>query len=69
MPNVDWSEIIFQLQRKGLHPKTIGKSINVSRVAVIKYRDHRTEPTYSNGAALIELWRKHHDVPCVPEQQ
>lgn len=52
---VDWFRVIVQLQRAGLSQRQIAKEIEVSPRTIRNYQQAICEPSYSKGAALLEI--------------
>lgn len=56
MRNINWSELVFQLEQKGISPEMIANRLNVSRQSIYNYRDKGRKPMYEHGIELVELW-------------
>ena len=53
---VNWSEMVWDLIRLGLHPVQIAKKVRVSRSTVIRWRDDNREPLWATGNRFIRYW-------------
>lgn len=53
---VDWFRVIADLERFGYHTRKIATTIQVSRTAVIGWRNRGARPRHEDAEALIELW-------------
>lgn len=53
---VDWFSVITKLQREGLGHGQLAKEVGVSRRTIGNWAQQISEPTYSRGAALLEIF-------------
>lgn len=59
IPSVDWGQIVWDLNRKGVSVPLISHKLKVTRQAVIRWRDSG-EPDYEHGNSLLVLWLEYH---------
>lgn len=55
--SIDWSEVVFSLNRAGANTKLIADNLSVTRQTVGQWRSGVCSPSYENGAALLGLWQ------------
>lgn len=55
---VNWSSIVWDLIRSGLHVNNIARHLCVSRSAVIRWRDYNSVPHWHTGNRLLNYWGK-----------
>lgn len=53
---VNWSAMVWDLIKMGLHPTQIARKVRVSRSTVIRWRDYNREPLWATGNRLIRYW-------------
>jgi hypothetical protein len=63
---VDWFRVITDICRKGHTLESIGAHIGTCKQTVHRWKEG-SEPSYKDGAALVELWRSI-VVPDLPRQ-
>jgi ribosome-binding protein aMBF1 (putative translation factor) len=54
---IDWFRIITDLQRAGLSHKQQALEIGVDEKTIRNWQAQRTEPRYSYGARLLDIYR------------
>lgn len=53
---VDWSRMVWDVAKTGLHVSQIARKVRVSRSTVIRWRDYNREPLWAAGNRLMRYW-------------
>lgn len=56
VPRVDWFRLLMDLKRAGLGLEGIALRVEVSKSAVIGWKNLDAEPRHTDGERLIALW-------------
>ena len=55
---IDWPRVLIELGGRGLTLEGIAETIGAPRTTVIGWKNGNHEPRYTDGNALMNLWRK-----------
>lgn len=69
---IDWSAMVFDLERCGMTQREIGEACEASAVWVNNLKNiHGTQPKFHQGALLLGLWaeRMQADADTAPREQ
>jgi len=67
----DWFRVLMDLKRAGMSLESIATAVEVSKSAVIGWKNLDAEPKHGDGERLIALWQQatgcaRADLPAVP---
>ena len=63
VPRVDWFRLLMDLKRAGLSLESIARMVEVSKSAVIGWKNLDAEPKHREGERLIALWERMSGMP------
>lgn len=53
---IEWARVLNALRAHGWGPYKIGQALNVPHVTVCHWANHGVEPTWRNGAGVLDLY-------------
>ena len=68
MQKIDWFKIISDLQRNKISMSRLSKELKVSERTIANWKGV-TEPKFSAGLTLVELWKKTTNKNQLPQRK